>query len=550
MVITTNCTLPFLLYRARLDKTNAERKITLYQVLLVDDERHARAGLRDFIPWAQLGLAICAEADDGDTALPLVEQLRPDILITDIKMRRMDGIALSERAKALLPGLKIVFLSGYNDTEYLRKALRMEAVDYIYKPATPQEVGEVMGRIVKQLDEQRSESEKYQRLRQTLNESMPLLREQFLHEWLDGLWDDMNRIRRQVEFLQLALPANKAVMPVLFSPEDGGEGEAAAGYLTASMRQYIQSRMPGAAVCAQSRTVVALASYEDYPDRQSFARTLEDICAYIHELHGVCLAVCVGNPVDDWAEVPASLQQAYDVLENRLFSNEDRILYCDAAPEESPAPGPKLKPGLLTEAIHAGNEALADGMLEDIRQEVINGRMTLAQARIHMMSIALITEMELSAMGAQPADAPAFVKEALGMLTYEGIHRGITALMKTAFENIRRKRTAQYDRTVVKVCDIIRQRYSARLTIEALAQEVHYSPAYLSELFRQETGQTIGNFMLKVRMEKAMERLAATRDSIFQIAEDVGYAEQTHFTRLFKRYTGMTPLEYRKKVIL
>ncbi len=522
----------------------------MYQVLLVDDERHARGGLRDFVPWGQLGLNICAEADDGDTALPLVKELRPDILITDVKMRRMDGIELSERAKALLPGLKIVFVSGYNDTEYLRKALRMEAVDYMYKPATPQEVAEVMGRIVKQLDEQRSESEKHQKLQQVLKESIPMLREQFLHEWLDGLWDDMKRIRRQVEFLHLELPANKAIMPVLFSPEGGDGGEAAAGYLTASLRNYIQSRMPGAAVCAQSQTVVALAAYEQYPDRQAFIQTLEDVCAYIHELHGVHLAVCVGNPVDDWAEVPASLQQAYDVLENRLFSNEDRILYCDATLEDSPVPGAKLKTALLAEAIHAGNEALVGGMLEDIRQEVLRGRMTLAQARIHMMSVALITEMELSAMGAQPADAPAFVKEALGMLTYEGIHRGIMALMKTAFENIEALRTAQYDRTVSMICDLIRKRYSERLTIEILAQEAHYSPAYLSELFRQETGQTIGNFMLQVRMERAMERLRTTRDSIFQIAEDVGYAEQTHFTRLFKRYTGMTPLEYRKKVIL
>jgi two-component system response regulator YesN len=407
-----------------------------------------------------------------------------------------------------------------------------------------------MGRIVRQLDEQRSESEKYQKLQQVLEESMPLLREQFLHEWLDGLWDDMQRIRRQVEFLHLPLPANKAIMPVLFSPEGGEESEAAAGYLTASMRKYIQDRMPGAAVCAQSQTVVALAAYEQYPDRQAFIKTLEDICAYIRGLHGVHLAVCVGNPVDDWAEVPASLQQAYDVLENRLLSNEGRILYCDTAPDQSPAPGAKFKPALLSEAVHAGNEAQVMGMLEDIRKEVCLGRMNFNQARVHMMSVALITEMELGAMGAQPADAQAFVKEALGMLTYEGIHRGITALMKTAFENIRALRTAQYDRTVSKICDIIRQRYSARLTIEALAQEAHYSPAYLSELFRQETGQTIGNFMLQVRMEKAMERLRTTRDSIFQIAEDVGYAEQTHFTRLFKRYTGMTPLEYRKKVIL
>ncbi len=522
----------------------------MYRVLLVDDERHARVGLRDFVPWPQLGLQVCAEADDGDTALPLVEQLRPDILITDVRMRRMDGIELSERAKALIPELKVVFLSGYNDTEYLRKALRMDAVDYMYKPATPDEVAEVMGRIVQQLNEQKSETEKYKRLQRVLEESLPLLREQFLHEWLDGLSDDMQRIRRKVEFFQFSLPANKAVMPVLFSPEGGENGEIAAGYLAASMRRCIQNQMPGAAVCAQAGAMVALASYEESRGREDLVQVLTNIRAYIYDLHGVRMSICVGNPVDDWTDVPASLQQAYDVLENRLFTNEDRILYCDAFQEDSPVSGAMLKPVLLAEAIHSGNEAMVNGMLEDIRREVLEGRMTLAKARVHLMSIALLAEVELGTMGAQPADAPSFLKDALSSMTYDSIHRDIKVLMKAVFDHVKLKRTAQYDREVAHVCDVIRQRYTTHLTIEALSQEVHYSPAYLSELFRQETGQTIGKYILQVRMERAMELLRTTRRSIYQVAADVGYAEQTHFTRLFKRYTGMTPLEYRKKVIL
>lgn len=522
----------------------------MYKVLLVDDERHARAGLRDFTPWHQLGLEVCGEADDGDTALPLIRKLRPNILITDVRMRRMDGIELSEQAKALLPGIKIIFVSGYNDTEYLRKALRMEAVDYMYKPVTPGEVTEVMGKIVAQLDARKDEAEKVQRLQRMLEESLPLLREQFLHEWLDGLCDDAQRIARQVEFLQLGLPQNKTVMPVVFSPDEAEEGETAAGYLAVSMRQYIQSRMPGTAICAQARTMVALAPYEQYRERQALKSILQEICGYIHQLHGVQLSVSIGNPVDDWTEVPASLQQAYDVLENRLYSEAGCILFCDAPQEEGVIPGVKLHAALLMEAVRAGNEAMAVKMLDEIREEVCHGRMSLFQARLHCMTIALLTEMELNAMGAQSAEAPAFVKDALDMMTYDGIERALKAVLAAAFENVRLLRSRQYDRAVSQACAIIRQRYFTHLTIEALAQEVHYSPAYLSELFKQETGQTIGKYMLQLRMEQAMELLRASKRSIFQIAGDVGYAEQTHFTRLFKKYTGMTPLEYRKKVVL
>ena len=96
---------------------------------------------------------------------------------------------------------------------------------------------------------------------------------------------------------------------------------------------------------------------------------------------------------------------------------------------------------------------------------------------------------------------------------------------------------------------MIEARLSEKLTIEMIAQQLHYSPSYLSMLYKQETGKTIGDAITAARMREAMRLLRETDDMIYEIAVRVGYHEQAHFARLFKRMTGMTPKDYRKQAL-
>ena len=97
----------------------------MLKVFLVEDEVIIREGLRDIIPWQQYGYTLVGEAGDGEQALPMIRELRPDVLITDIKMPFMDGLALSNFVSRELPNTKIIIVSGYDDFEYARQAIRI-----------------------------------------------------------------------------------------------------------------------------------------------------------------------------------------------------------------------------------------------------------------------------------------------------------------------------------------------------------------------------------------------------------------------------------------
>lgn len=125
-----------------------------YAVLIVDDENMPRKILRDFLPWSDLGVGRIYEADDGESALKIAKEKKPDIIISDIKMPRMNGMALAEAVRSALPSCKFIFLSGYSDKEYLKGAIKLKAASYVEKPIDPKEISGVLSEIIKELDAQ------------------------------------------------------------------------------------------------------------------------------------------------------------------------------------------------------------------------------------------------------------------------------------------------------------------------------------------------------------------------------------------------------------
>ena len=128
-----------------------------YRVLLVDDEEEIRTGISRKIDWPSLGFRLVGEAGNGEEALELAEQLRPDVVLTDIKMPFMDGLELCRRLRISLPGARLVVFSGFDDFEYARQAVSMGVSEYILKPINAPELGQVLGKLREQLDRQRLE---------------------------------------------------------------------------------------------------------------------------------------------------------------------------------------------------------------------------------------------------------------------------------------------------------------------------------------------------------------------------------------------------------
>lgn len=157
-----------------------------YRILLVDDEEELRAGIRRRIDWEALGFVLAGEAANGQDALELAEQLRPDVVLTDIKMPFMDGLTLCRQLKTQLPAVRLVIFSGFDEFDYARQAIGMNVFEYLLKPITSTELSDVLVRLKKAMDEERAHQKDMEKLRRSYEENLPVLRGLFYTRLLSG----------------------------------------------------------------------------------------------------------------------------------------------------------------------------------------------------------------------------------------------------------------------------------------------------------------------------------------------------------------------------
>ncbi len=157
-----------------------------YKVFLVEDEIVTREGIRDNVDWKANGLEFCGEAPDGEIALPILLVLKPDILITDIKMPFMDGLQLSRIIRERMPWVKVIILSGHDEFEYAQEAIRLGVTEYLLKPVTVQDLNNVLQKIVDQLEQEKKNQENIHKLQVKLQENRAVLKENLLLKLVIG----------------------------------------------------------------------------------------------------------------------------------------------------------------------------------------------------------------------------------------------------------------------------------------------------------------------------------------------------------------------------
>ena len=151
-----------------------------YKILLVDDEAEVRTSIIRKIDWSAVGFQVVGDAENGVDALEKIEQLEPDVVLTDIRMPYMDGLEMAERLREIHPSIKVVLFSGFDDFEYAQKAIKLNIIEYILKPVNAEEMMEILLRIKGTLDEEIQRLRDLTNLQESFRKNLPILREKFL----------------------------------------------------------------------------------------------------------------------------------------------------------------------------------------------------------------------------------------------------------------------------------------------------------------------------------------------------------------------------------
>ncbi|KHF33873.1 Transcriptional regulatory protein DegU [Paenibacillus sp. P1XP2] len=174
----------------------------LYQVLIADDEPIIREGIIDAVDWENLGMEVAAEAEDGEEALDIAQGRHIDIVLVDMNMPIMDGITFMKKLKESQPACRFVIITGHDEFAYAQEAIRLGVKDYILKPVNAGHLREVLQSVKEELDELHVQDHYLKKASEQIEKNIPVLRERFCREWIQGLVDDTEAME-QLEFLGL-----------------------------------------------------------------------------------------------------------------------------------------------------------------------------------------------------------------------------------------------------------------------------------------------------------------------------------------------------------
>jgi two-component system, response regulator YesN len=549
----------------------------MYKLVIVDDEPSVLNGLRTYVDWSAYGIELAAVADDGNVGLSLIEALRPDIVLTDVMMPTMDGIQMSMEIRARLPDTKIVFISGHDNTAYLKSALKVHAVDYIFKPVSRKELGTVMVRVVAALDAEMEARRLASKMQVKLTQSMPLLREKFLMSVIrDSIKPEA--AKEKIEFLELPLPWDSAYIILVVIVDDAvqvmGERSERDKQLTSYailniIQELVDDTMQGVAFENEPGQYVGILRLGEEPNQDTIPTdeadspvtaehqllTLaEKVRDNLSRWMKISVTIGVGERVESLAELPLSYTRARDAAAQKWYLGKNQILTIDSL--ESDKSGRyrfeiESSERVLT-ALKAGDPIRLEEELGQIYGQLSKKRKDgyryarNVSLQLLLQSSRVLLELNVLTEEWETKEADSCEK-VLRQETMQDMHDQVHAYLNDICACVHNKRSSRAGSVIERIRQFIEERYPENLTVADIAEGAFLSATYVSLLYKQETGETLFEYLTKVRIEKAKELLKDPRNKFYEVCYAVGYTDPSHFSKVFKKMTGFTPSAYREQ---
>lgn len=531
----------------------------LYRIMLVDDEEEVRKAIIRKMNWEQLGFVMVGDAENGQDALEKLEQMEPDVVMTDIRMPYMDGLTLTEKIREKYPSVKILIFSGYDDFEYAQRAIKLNAAEYILKPVNGEELSSILKRIKSNLDEEIEQRRNIDTLQQRYLSSLPILRELFLND-LVRMSADVGTIAPKLrEYGINILDARKWLTAMIYvEQEEKTENRAFSGHqelIPISVRDFVEDYLRAHCRFATFNSadgITVIIAVDEGNTQTGLMNLLSDICKESRRLLDVTITIGVGRSCDTLKEIGRSYQTSVDALGYRAIVGGGKAIYIN---DMEPVSRGKLQlddkgEAELSAAIKFGPVELIESVIRNLAAKMEDAKVHARQYQVYMLSIvnSMIRlmqqyDLDISEMfdsGNQYTD----IME--GFYCREEFAQRLIPVACRMNEALNRVRDNTTKQVVREAKEYIRKNYAnPELSVEMLCRHLHMSPAYFSTVFKKETGQSYVNYLTEVRLNKAVELLNETDDKTYMIARKVGYQEQNYFSYVFKKQYGVSPTKYR-----
>lgn len=536
------------------------------RILIVDDEAPARDMLAQTISAHGEDYTVVGVAGDGEEALERCRALRPDIIITDICMPGVNGLAFLQtlRAEGLL--VKTVIISGYDEFDYARKALSLGVTDYLLKPFLPDELFEVLGRIRAEIESQRALMQNMDSLKSLVDKQRDRMRERLCTQLVRGtLRSEPEADDPERELFDFDAPLYCAGQ---IDIQDGGrEGqtwnEERGEKLAALLEEYFGQRIRLYAVTVNKmQTVLLFAGHEENEslfrsDLLSGVKRSQDSMKHHFDLRLRC---ALGGIKEDWRLLCDSYEEAQSAWRGQMKADQAMFVYEGTGVKAARDMGDttkqirQLKTNILLE-VRLGNREKALSKLEALMQcyaALPSQKSDYIFVSAGALVYAISNELE-ERYGALHNDLLRHVEDTCHMIEYAGLKEkknALEAFVAASCEWVQsRERAVGSKRLVEQACALIDgELNNQELSLEWVAAQLNFSPHYIRQIFKQHMGEAFTDYVIRRRMEKAGTLLRTSDMLVQDVALLCGYANQRYFASSFKKYYGQTPTDYKQMV--
>lgn len=525
-------------------------------VLLVDDETYITKNLQQVIPWHAMGLNVIGTAKNGQEALRLLDQERVDLLLCDIRMPVMDGLELVREIRKNGYDCEMIMLSGYEDFEYTRAAIRYGVKDYILKPIPYEELTEVIRRT---MEDRRIRQQEQRERQEQLGKMLDLASEKVLYDILMDYADvsphslvlaGKERNLRDKQYALMVLDVDRySHISRHWTDKDRKLWNYAVHKVVGEALQVLQVIH----AVVQMRDGEWCVLIQDAPEQMRSVNheTLQDWASHIQNA-AVMIKKELNIGICSELLSMTELSQAYKTVQQgmQLSPERQRIAFYSMHQQYAEEGTNHLLWNAardLVSALRTGNPIEVENILlrlSERLQSIRDASSQRVQNVLNFFALHLLREMKEIGLAAPEQEDRLWTKIEFGLSIQELIAI-IREWMTESISDKEKKKNSEL--LMLEAKEYIDRNAYQDLGIDEVAGHLGISSSYFSLLFRQEFGETFIEYVTRQRMEKAKSLLAFTSKSVAQIAKELGYSDRRYFNKVFVKYTGEKPLDFRSK---
>lgn len=534
----------------------------MIKAVIIDDDVTTLHGINNSVRWDKVGIQVVGTANNGKEGLEQIRKHKPDIILTDIYMPLMNGIEMLKAVREEGNTSAVIILSGYEDFKYAQSAVKLQVNDYLSKPATLDEIESVLKDTADKVRSRSKSEQEEKELRELLDNHLPLTLRQLYKGLLEPNFCNSAYLHKAKQYLKLDFDKQYFTVIVLefsinreridFKPSDF----TVFAYAVNNIVEEFAQKKRGVYVADIQRNFVTLIVSTPSDVMKDYVKPrVKQTASQLYEAIHTCLKipawVAVGSVAESLSGIPKSYRDATNLLAERENMSDVPIITAEDL-QDLPQHMPRRPVNIyqaIVDAVVSGQREVLETCIAELIERLRDqpAAPSISVLRKYAIELTGILSLSLHDNGLQMEDIHTgfnVYKELEKLYSVSDFASWLREVLLPVCDIMNKRSSQKHKKTIDFILRYVQEHYAEDITLDVLADKVFLTRNYLSQIFKQETGENYNSYVTRVRMDKAKEYMLTGNYKLYEISRMVGYKNNAYFSQLFKKYVGVYPSEF------